>query len=399
MRDFSLPERIIGDIADKNTSIGPYLFFPDGEGEMYAYALLEEHFSKIEKKMEVLGFDTDDIDGIKNALSKTMAKIRDIEMPIRPQLQKVCENALNRLFAIPDETINFSFTLTDKITPTAPFRILPESREHHPKVNFRHFFSTLKADKSIKTYHSIIKRRMVDCLIMGAAMFYSTRFSLYKKEIGALSSELLDLYNTAITLNDFLTFTTKERITDKSACQGGFVLVSLGGKNEKVTIDAQGLSFPLLLQESIKGTMELFASYEFADKEHAACIMKKADFIQAQPWDMRFGYPLWRIIAKGMGDTNMIPYFFKNLCEFDFHSFKDVLGDIFMENDIAEAFFDSERKRIGNIPNYNEFRNNLQAKNVDKSMINDSYFTAAELGTLELDSDSDEDKLIEKRRM
>ena len=72
-----------------------------------------------------------------------------------------------------------------------------------------------------------------------------------------------------------------------------------------------------MLHDAIKGFFELFSVYGLpTDPEKAKHIVSKADFLLAEPWDMRFGVQLWKMIFDKMelaDNTNIIPCFGKKV--------------------------------------------------------------------------------------
>ena len=94
-----------------------------------------------------------------------------------------------------------------------------------------------------------------------------------------------------------------------------YVEVNLGQRGDKSTIMAQGEIFPFLLQESIRGFFELYASHSLPkDNAKAKYLIHHADFVLAEQWDMMFGMTLWPEINCMIDDESIIPFYFRNLC-------------------------------------------------------------------------------------
>ena len=73
-------------------------------------------------------------------------------------------------------------------------------------------------------------------------------------------------------------------------------------ENPKAKIHAQAMVFPVLIHEIVKGVMELLSAHGLPkDKNMANYVINKADFLAAEPWDMRLGPGVWGRY------TNMIP--------------------------------------------------------------------------------------------
>ena len=111
-----LPQFLFKKVKEHNTSLGDCDAFPTNTKYPYDYSILKERYSEVCERMEKLGFeDLEDIDGITNALSSMVKECMKIEKPIRNQLETICTNAVNRLFAIPKDMIEFSCKLVGKV--------------------------------------------------------------------------------------------------------------------------------------------------------------------------------------------------------------------------------------------------------------------------------------------
>jgi hypothetical protein len=142
---------------------------------------------------------------------------------------------------------------------------------------------------------------------------------------------------------------------------------------------------------------ELFSAHGLpSDKDKARFVVEKADFALAEPWDMRFGVTLWNKIFGGVEDTNMIPYMFTSLIKQPNEEFsasvKEILSNTKRGNEIIGQLMKDAEYDNG----YQQFTNRINAKNIDKSLIKDSYFTGAETNGYEIDSDESEGDVIEE---
>ena len=236
----------------------------------------------------------------------------------------------------------------------------------------------------------VLKRRFINALVQGASYRYAHIVDLYINELGELNQELSQIYQKIVTLNDYLLFNKKEQISDKKPKQGGLVEVELGREGEKTVIKSQGTNFIFLLTETIRGFFELFASHGLPeDNKKALYIIKQADFLLAEPWDLRMGVPLWDIITNGVDDTKFMPYYFTNLCELPVDDFNEVLQEILAKTNkgkeyVSELIQNAEKEcEMINIHLF------IQDKNDNETLINDSFFTSDEL-------DDNDEEIIEE---
>lgn len=388
-----LPKFLFKAVIDHRTSLGDNPAFPEEDDFPFDYAVLKERFRDVCLQMKDIGIPLGNKDELTSELGAMVKEARELEKPIKDSLEKLCENAVNRLFAIPEDAVNLKCVLVDKIKPDIAVNVTPEDSSGK-KFKF----------KDIKDFglskKAIAKRRLINSLIMGASEYYTSMVSLYQEDLNKLNPDLLPLYDRIMVLNTYLTFITNEEISDKNQKQGSFVEVHVGSNGKKNTINAQGIIFPLLLHDTIKGFFELFSVYGLPlDGEKATHIVSKSDFLLAEPWDMRFGGKLWQLIFDRMelaDDTNIIPYVFMELVKLPADDFNQIMQEVFMGtergDEIMGKFIEKSRYNDG----YQKFKNRINARNLNKSIIADSYFTASELYGYNLDSDDDDGEVIEE---
>jgi hypothetical protein len=244
---------------------------------------------------------------------------------------------------------------------------------------------------------AIGKRRVINSLIQGGSYLYANVIGLYIDEINRINPRLLQLYRAITVINDYLLFTKKEEMTDDKPMQGSYVETHLGMDDEKTTINVQGIIFPLLFQETIKGLFELFSAHGLPiDKEKAKYIIKKADFVLAEPWDLRLGVGLWKRVFGKVQDTNMIPYMFTSLVKLDTDSFNSIMKEILSNTQKGNELINDLMQQAEYDNGYQQFTNRINAKNLDKSLIQDSYFTGAETNGYEIDDTIEDGDVIEE---
>ena len=387
-----LPPFLFKMVKYHKTSLGDNEAFPKVGEYPFDYSILKKRFGIVSfslKSLARLDGEINDVDeeSLLNYLGSLVRKCKEYETPIKDTLENIAENALNRLFAIPDGTINVTATLTDKITFKHSPRITPESEEML-KYSFKDIADIEFSDKAVEKrrfINSLIQggsRRMLDTALIGEDIAFN--------DINKINPELIPLYKKIMIINDYLLFTKKEELDDKNPMQGAYVETHLGADGERSTIEAQGIIFPLLLQELIKGVFEVFSAHGLpSDKKKAMYVIKKADFLLAEPWDMRFGVGLWDEIFGDIHDSNIIPYVFTKLIELPTDEFNSSVREILASTETGNRILNDLVNAAQYDSDYQEFTNKINKKNIDKSVIADSYFSAAELTGLELDDDND----------
>lgn len=385
-----LPQFLFKMVKTHTTSLGDNEVFPSGDDYPFDYLILKERFNEVCDAIEELGISDLSEDNLISEMSLLLKECKELETPVRDSLERICENAVNRLFAIPDEILNIKCKLVDKIKFKNAIRLRPES-DREIKYTFTDVHDIDFSKKAIG------KRRVINALIQGGSYLYANIIGLYVDEINRINPRLLELYRTITAINDYLLFTKKEEMTDDKPMQGSYVEVHLGVDDERTTISAQGMIFPLLLQETIKGLFELFSAHGLpSDREKAKYIIKKADFVLAEPWDLRLGVGLWKRVFGKVQDTNMIPYMFASLVSLNTEEFNISMKEILSATQRGDEIVDELMKQAEYDNGYQQFTNRINARNVNKSLIKDSYFTGAETNGLEIDSESNSEDIIEE---
>ena len=385
-----LPQFLFKMVKTHTTSLGDNEVFPNGDDYSFDYLILKERFNEVCDTIEELGISDLSEDNLISEMSLLLKECKELETPVRDSLERICENAVNRLFAIPDEILNIKCKLVDKIKFKNAIRLRPES-DGDIKYTFTDVHDIDFSKKAIG------KRRVINALIQGGSYLYANIIGLYVDEINRINPRLLELYRTITAINDYLLFTKKEEMTDDKPMQGSYVEVHLGVDDERATISAQGMIFPLLLQETIKGLFELFSAHGLpSDREKAKYIIKKADFVLAEPWDLRLGVGLWKRVFGKVQDTNMIPYMFTSLVSLDTEEFNISMKEILSATQKGDEIVDELMKQAEYDNGYQQFTNRINARNVNKSLIKDSYFTGAETNGLEIDSEDNDEGVIEE---
>lgn len=138
----------------------------------------------------------------------------------------------------------------------------------------------------------VYKRRFVNAMIQGASMKANHMFRMVEDELSDIDPRLANRYPKLMASAEYLYFIVPDMSNQKN---GGVVRVRFHSKeNPKPAIYAQAMVFPVLVHELIKGVMELISAHGLPkDKNVGEYVINKADFLSAEPWDMRLGPALW----------------------------------------------------------------------------------------------------------
>lgn len=366
-----MPKFIMSDIKSNNTSI---LKDPNICYDEQMFNIISSRFSHICDNFndDILSYPKEEIF---NKIGKLMQICQAKERNIRPQLEKLCFNAIVELFDIPEDTVLISLNLLEDIEQGKSFNVQPKTGEENAYEQFSDIENEAK---------EVQKRRFLNILITGAAVSL-TNIGLKKilSDLFDLDEELPHLYSKILKVNEYFNFISNIKITDRNPQQAGYEEVMLGTSVNQPSVKAYGLILPVLLQEAIRGLLELCISNGLPDNENfAKLIIDKADALMYEPWDERIGPELWRFIAESSGcmtNTKIIPMMLSNLSSLD----TDDILDFAREN----LAFTKQAKKMNAFLyqetrhdiEYDGFQDRIMQKQTDADVIEDEYFKEDEL--------------------
>ena len=377
-----LPKFLFNIVSKHKTSLGNNEAFPPEEKYDFDYRILKERFNEVIGNSKEFYDGSDDSTNIGNSLNKLIKECKEIESNNRDNLINLCVKIVNDVLQIPEETVILDCKLVDVIKPKNKFRTMPEDNYDRTGYDFEDLIDIENFNKVI------LKRRLINSLVQGASYRCCELYKNYIDEISSIDKRLPNIYKDIIRLNDLLLFIREEKISDDKPMQGSCVEVILGRSDEKSEIYSQGLIFPFLLNETFRGFFELFASHGLPkDFKKANFIIKQADFLLAEPWDLRMGVKLWDLIIDSNSETKLFPYFFSNLCELSTDDFNGTLKEVFAKTkkgkNIISDMLDDANHEYGML----DLKNTINAKNSEENLLNDSYLSIDDLDAYRIDDE------------
>ena len=381
-----LPPFIYKAIANKTTSIGDNEALPPFGDFGFEYSVVKKGFEEadeiIGKYVERGELESKDVNYLVSVLSEKIEKCKKIEKTLKPQLEKLCENIVNGYFSIPEDTVNIKCTLVGEVTPKNSIRVLPESDTDGNIYDFE------DAEEAALTSKVILKRRFINCIIQGISHWLSTDISDLCDTVVEMNDELWELWFNIIHITDYLLYVKKDEVNEKHPDLLSYVEVKLGKKGRKTNIEAQGVIFPFLLRDTIRGLMELFSANGLPkDVRKAMYIVRKSDFLVAEPWDLRLGIGIIDVMQTNfkkyhaglLFNTNKIPFFFSDLCKLEVEEFNSVMKNFLLGTRKGEIIAHDMDERISHDIDYQKFKDRITQKNIKTSVINDGDFSKEEL--------------------
>lgn len=364
-----LPKDIMKALARNLTSLGDHPSFPPEEEYKFDSKITLERFQQV--KDDVLSIeDLADysVQGLSKAVNQMILECQEIENANKEALEKLCFNIVVDLFAIPEDIINFSCTLTDSISPKSIRANVKPVSTDMTFIDINHM-NTLSDE--------VYKRRLIDALITGAAMNYSKIKKGYIGDLYEMNPKLPKLYRDIIKIMNYLMFVKNDiGISDEDKKQIGVVNVLIGNRTRRTEINAEGVIFPVLLMESIKGMMEAFAAHGLPkNKKEASYVMSKADFLAAEPWDMRMGPILWDCFEEAMQekDTKMVPNIFVEIVSLPIDEFNNLMKEVFAKTKKSKKVFELVKQEIEERIEYSDFQDRMQTRSMETNVISDEF--------------------------
>lgn len=226
----------------------------------------------------------------------------------------------------------------------------------------------------------IEKRHVINALIQGKGKRGQFSYQAFKERLDEIDSRLYPLYNKIMSANDLMYFTQEDLIEALGGNAAGSSSIQSndddddeGGEGEEGNdvVIANGLIFPILLHELIKGFASVASREQWRDMDPgmASDVMGQTDVFSNEPMQFRVGGELVRKLKTLLPDELTldpenkiyIPYFERRLYgipaeEFLNEIMANVISEKSSDNDKVRRRFDEILKQAKN--DYNRYMGN-----------------------------------------
>ena len=355
-----LPKHIIKAVMSNDTSLGEHPAFPPEDEEKFIIKVLSSKYLDATE-----GLPVNNIQQIQHELSALLSQCVKMESGCKEALEQLAVKVASDIFSIPQDIINIEANIVASID-TSTHRMLPEKTD-----NFE--FDSLEDMRGLSD--GVYKRRMVDALVAGAANYYATKMENYLQDLFNINPELPSLYKKINQYNSALLYLLDLNSDDaKTTIEGGKVDVYVGNGQSQVKIVAEGIVFPALLEETIKGVLELAVLHGLPkDRKKAAYIMKKADFGAAEMWDLRLGLPLWERIINICEDDVEPNFLLMELSSLEYDEFNEVLGEVFAHTKKGKTILKEITANIIRKQGEDDFHQYIDMRNSEFQLDDDEF--------------------------
>lgn len=270
---------------------------------------------------------------IRELVTRAFRDIMHIERPHAKQLENLAVDLVHKTWNVPKKLL-----LAKLSKPTHLGQDGDDEPDDHEDT------ADDIADYDLESYRDLINKRLtLNTMTQGAAVHNMyTIHHMAAERLREISPELLDLYskfavgaNTQYWLIDFAA------LANLANFAGGGVKLSRDG--DEIKINAQAMIFPVLVQELVKGVMELLTLHGMSDldEQQYETVMRHADKLEYEPWQIQVGTELWKaflkIIPRGFPIHEIIPILSRQSPKFIHDLLSDTLDDIRSNRDPENA--------------------------------------------------------------
>lgn len=272
------------ELAESKHSLGKHPIFPEGDESSFEQKIMGERFNEVATRYK-RAFDCDSIDNGK-LLGEMMPLIHDsmaLESKHKKELEDLAVRMIREEYNMGEDIVDIHAELTPRIS------LVGTKKNPKPVTNEIEFNNH---DYMVKANKEVYKRRFLNAMTQGAAKKCNHMFHMVDDELTKMEPRLPSKYAKMMSAADYMYYVIPKM---ENGTTGGVVKVQFPTEsNPKAAIYVQAMVFPVLIHELVKGVMELLSAHGLPkDKKTGSYVIDKADFLAAEPWDMRIGPALW----------------------------------------------------------------------------------------------------------
>lgn len=272
------------ELAERKHSLGKHPIFPEGDETSFEQKIMGERFSEVAKRYK-RAFDSETIDNqqLMREMMPLVHETMSMEDSHKKELVELAIRMVREEYNMPEDVVDIQAELTPNIS------LVGTKKNPKPMAVEMEFGNH---DEMVNANEEVYKRRFLNAMTQGAAKKCSHMFHMVDDELTDMDPRLANRYAKMMAAADYMYYVMPKM---ENGVSGGVVKVQFPTeKNPKAVIYAQAMVFPVLIHELVKGVMELLSAHGLPkDKNVGEYVINKADFLAAEPWDMRIGPALW----------------------------------------------------------------------------------------------------------
>jgi hypothetical protein len=272
------------ELAERKHSLGIHPAIPEGDENNFEQKIMGKRFSEVVNRYK-RAFDVDEID-TSTLMMEMMPMVHEtmaLESKHKKSLEELAEKMIREEYDMPEDVVEIKASLSPNI-------VLEGTKKNPTPKSSDYQFEN--HDDMVNAKEEVYKRRFLNAMIQGAAKKTNHMFHMVDDELTDMDPRLLNRYSKVMSAADYMYYVIPKMDNGTS---GGVVKVTFPtAENPKAVIEAEAMIFPVLIHELVKGVMELLSAHGLPkDKKLGDYVIDKADFLAAEPWDMRMGPALW----------------------------------------------------------------------------------------------------------
>jgi len=366
------------DLIDRTHSLGKHPIFPEGDESSFEEKIMGERFKEVTTRCK-RAFDTDTVDS-KVLMRDMMSMVKDsmeMESKHKKALEKLAEEMIREEYDISKDVVEIHCELTSEIN------MVGTKKTPKPMASEMQFKNH---DEMINSKDEVYKRRFINAMIQGAAKKCNHMFHMVDDELTEMDPRLPNKYSKMMAAADYMYYVIPEM---ENGVNGGVVRVQFPtASNPKAVIHAQAMVFPVLIHELVKGVMELISGHGLPkNKKMGEYVIGKADFLAAEPWDMRLGPGIWERFTKMIepDDFNLKHQIYMELIKLPILEFnrnmREIMAGTKEAKKIVSKIVDEIKEGLKE-DEFNEVMNEISSKNDEITNINSEESEGFDLSDL-----------------
>lgn len=335
------------------------------KGSKDVQRLISTRFGKVADKLkQVTGnqnISSQQVQGmIYNEMMSKVPMIMQIEGRHKEELEKLAKDSSLEETEVPSDWYEIVARLNRQPIDVSNFRYKPEEeeddeeKEKKTKLEIPSFEVEDLTDEEVLELEKH-KRNIINAIIQGAAKkgHYLFQKPEVKAELDRIDGRLYPAYLGIMAINDFLYFTMEQMIEMMSQTGNGVAgKVELEGSDDEeegeggeekpdTRIIADGLIFPILCHEIIKGIEESAGRHGLPqDTEMAQKVMGQTDLLSNEPMQLRIGPEIVEKLRMSLPDEmfnesnkGLINWFKVVLYKLEAKEFLMLIGDVIAQDE------------------------------------------------------------------
>jgi hypothetical protein len=273
------------DLRNDTHSLGKHPAIPEGDEHSFTQKVMGERFNEVCKRYK-RAHDVDEIDNrrVMAEMMPTVYEAISLESKHKKALEELAVKMIREEYDMGEDAVEIIAELTPKISL--------EGTKMNPKPMAVEGMEFDSHDDIQNANAEVYKRRFLNAMTQGAAKKCNHMFHMVDDELTDLDPKLPNKYAKMMSAADYMYYIMPKM---ENGVSGGVVKVDFPTpQNPKAVIHAQAMVFPVLIHEIVKGVMELLSAHGLPKNPKLAnYVVNKADFLSAEPWDMRMGPAIW----------------------------------------------------------------------------------------------------------